>query len=374
MYNEPGRRPITNKLAQQNIQLVFISNKRTQSYDEFVQTLLMSGATGADIILLNNDQLDAYSEYAGSFWFSEDISSLFPYLFFDYLKRTDVTFVPFGIDPLVTFAKQALTENVQSIDRSDIVNNSVSDLDERKIAVQIPILFGLSNLDLQLIKNKKEIYEGYTDILKNVVYQSVNNSQLLDILKSYSNDMLEVKIRDLAKYKRVLGKLIDRDPRCGPHPKLCFMHYGLTNFAFGNLSELDTLKGYFEKSDYVVYNFPISSNMYPVKVWWWIVNKAEYDRLVKTNENGGSLAGTFFQEVISQATNGNHYLWPTLFSAFNAVLANQESDLQRKYVSQYKSKRQVNPIKLQTDQQYEQFVALLNGDYSIEVFLAGLKK
>jgi hypothetical protein len=250
MYNEPGRRPITNKLAQQNIQLVFISNKRTQSYDEFVQTLLMSGATGADIILLNNDQLDAYSEYAGSFWFSEDISSLFPYLFFDYLKRTDVTFVPFGIDPLVTFAKQALTENVQSIDRSDIVNNSVSDLDERKIAVQIPILFGLSNLDLQLIKNKKEIYEGYTDILKNVVYQSVNNSQLLDILKSYSNDMLEVKIRDLAKYKRVLGKLIDRDPRCGPHPKLCFMHYGLTNFAFGNLSELDTLKGYFEKSDY----------------------------------------------------------------------------------------------------------------------------
>lgn len=373
MYNEPWRRPIINKLAQQQIKVQIITNTRTQSYDEFVESLIVSGATGADIILLNNDQLSKYGENAGSFGFSQDISSLFPFLFFEYFKRTDFTFVPFGVDPLVTFAKTPLQDNSQSIDRDQIVNNSVTDLDEKRLAVQIPILFGLSNLDIQLIKNNKEIYEWYTDILKNVVYQSVNRSQLIDILKSYSNDLLEVKIRDLAKYKRVLAKLIERNPKCEPYPKLCFMYYKLTNFAFGYLSEMDILNGYFEKSSYTIYNFPTSSNVYPVRLWWWIVNDAEYDRLIKPSSDGVSLAWVFFQEYITQATNGNHYLRPTLFSAFNVVLANQESDLQWKYVSQYKTKRQVNPIKLDTPSQLEQFVALLQGDYDINVFLAGLR-
>ena len=91
---------------------------------------------------------------------------------------------------------------------------------------------------------------------------------------------------------------------------------------------------------------------------------------MKVDADGVSLAGVFFQEYIAQATNGNHYLRPTLFSAFNAVLATQETDLNRRYVSQYKNKRQTNPISLKTDEQLDQFIALLKGDYDLEVFLA----
>lgn len=82
----------------------------------------------------------------------------------------------------------------------------------------------------------------------------------------------------------------------------------------------------------------------------------------------------FFQEYITQATNGNHYLWPTLFSAFSVVLQNQELDLQWKYIAQYKNKRQVNPIQLNTPQKREQVVALLQGDYGIGPFLASMGK
>jgi len=65
-------------------------------------------------------------------------------------------------------------------------------------------------------------------------------------------------------------------------------------------------------------------------------------------------------------------LRPTIFSAFNEVLEQQSSDLQWKYVTQYKSKWQLNPIVIDTDQRLEQILALLHGDYDIKVFLAGL--
>gem|GEM_PF-3666475 len=51
-------------------------------------------------------------------------------------------------------------------------------------------------------------------------------------------------------------------------------------------------------------------------------------------------------------------------------MTTQETDLNRRYVSQYKNKWQTNPILLKTDEQLEQFVALLKGDYDLEVFLA----
>ncbi len=152
------------------------------------------------------------------------------------------------------------------------------------------------------------------------------------------------------------------------------MYYSLTNFSFGYLSEMDILNGYFEKSNYTIYNFPTSTSIYPVRLRGWVVNDANYDTVIKADADGVSLAGTFFQEYINQATNGNHYLRPTLFSAFNIVLDSQQSDLQWKYISQYQSKRQINPIQLYTDEQYEQFLALLRGEYDINVFLSGISK
>ena len=152
------------------------------------------------------------------------------------------------------------------------------------------------------------------------------------------------------------------------------MYYGLTNFSFWYLSEVDILNGYFEKSDYTIYNFPTSTSIYPVRLRGWVVNKNNYDSTIKPDGDGVSIAWIFFQEYINQATNGNHYLRPTLFSAFNAVLDDQQSDVQRKYISQYQSKRQVNPIQVKTDEQYKQFLALLKGEYDINVFLSGLTK
>ncbi len=372
LYNEPGRRPIINKLAQQSIRLQIITNPWNQNYHDFVIAAFSGGATGVDIVLADNTQLDELAPHAGSFGFSQDISSLFHYIFTDYLKNLDYTFVPFGVDPLVTYAKTPLTDNPQSVGRDDIVNNSVSDIDIKKIQFQIPILFGISSLDISLLKGKKEIYEGYTDILTSVLYQTTNRSELIDLIKQYSSDNLELKIRDFAKYKRMLEKLEERNEKCTTYPKLCFMYYKLTNFSFGYLSDVEIMNQYLGKSDYTIYNFPISSNVYPVKLWGRVVNKGNYDKLVKTDKDGVSLAGVFFQEYITQATNGNHYLRPTLFSAFNGVLANQETDLNRRYVSQYKNKWQLNPIQLKTTEQYDQLVALLKGDYDLSVFFAGL--
>lgn len=376
MVNEAWRRPIINKLRQQSITIRIITNTRDQSYKTFVNTLLSGWNTWADIILVDQDQLEEHSRSIGSFGFSQDLSPLFSYIFFEYFKRTDVTFIPFGVDPMVTFMKKPLENTTtQSIDRDDIVNSIATQEqdDPRKLAVQIPILFGIDSLDIQLIKNHKEAYDGYMDTLKNILFQSSNRSELVEKIRQFSDPRLEdYKLWDYAKYKRVSKTLIERNPKCQLYPKLCFMYYKLTSVSFGYLSEMDIINKYFQQSSYTIYNFPNSSNVYPVKLRWWVVNKSRYNEVIKGGANGVSLAWTFFQEYVNQATNGNHYLWPTLFSAFNSVLDSQESDLQWRYISQFKSKRQVNPITINTKDSFDQLVALLKGEYDLQVFLAGI--
>lgn len=375
LYNESGWRPLLGKLQQQWIKPIIITNTWDQRYEDFANGLFTTGSSWADIILLHNDQLDNLSQYAGSFGFSQDISWLFPYVFFSYLQNKEYTFFPFAIDPLVSFAKNAIEGNVESLDRDDVVNgvSTSTEDDIRKLAVQIPILFWISPLDIQLIKNKKEAFVGYTDVLRNIIYQSSNRSDLIENIKRFSDERLEdYKFRDYAKYKRISTKLTERNAKCWSYPDLCFMFYKLTSFRFGYLSDLDIMEKYFQKSDYRVYNFPNSSSVYPVRLRWWVVNKSKYDTLVRADEDGTSLAWLFFQEYITQSTNGNQFLRPTLFSAFNVVLEQQSSDLQRKYVTQYKKKRQVNPITIDTNQRLEQILALLQGDYDIKVFLASL--
>ena len=56
--------------------------------------------------------------------------------------------------------------------------------------------------------------------------------------------MLEEKIRDFAKYKRLSSKLQEKNPKCKDYPKICFMTYGITNFAFGYLGDVDIANGY----------------------------------------------------------------------------------------------------------------------------------
>jgi hypothetical protein len=60
-----------------------------------------------------------------------------------YLQNKDYTFFPFAIDPLVSFAKNSIEGNVESLDRDDVVNgiSTSTEDDIRKLAVQIPILF-----------------------------------------------------------------------------------------------------------------------------------------------------------------------------------------------------------------------------------------
>lgn len=66
-YNEPGWRPIINKLAQQNIKLQIITNSWDKPYPQFTEELLKDGGTGADIILMDDQSLDKYKDSLGSF-------------------------------------------------------------------------------------------------------------------------------------------------------------------------------------------------------------------------------------------------------------------------------------------------------------------
>lgn len=190
----------------------------------------------------------------------------------------------------------------------------------------IPILFGLSKYDIALLKDEKEVYPWFTDILSNVIYQSKFRWEILDIIKWYSATELQFKLWDFVQFKKNLSAI---DPACQTLLKLCFMKAWFANFAFWYMSELENFKLIWG-SNYSIYNFPTNTNSYPVKLRGFSINKANYDKIIRSG-----IASDFFQEYLDQATQWNNYLRPTIYSSFNNVIEQQKNDLQLTYLSYF---------------------------------------
>ena len=124
LYNYNGWRTIINRLAQKNIILKIITNTPEQDYFTYISDKLSSG-DNVDIFLVDNFHIKEYENSISNFGFSQDISALFHYVFYDYIK-TNQNFVPFGVDPMVTFSRNPITSNPNKIERDDIINNSMN--------------------------------------------------------------------------------------------------------------------------------------------------------------------------------------------------------------------------------------------------------
>lgn len=359
LYNYNGWRTIINRLAQKNIILKIITNTPEQDYFTYISDKLSSG-DNVDIFLVDNFHIKEYENSISNFGFSQDISALFHYVFYDYIK-TNQNFVPFGVDPMVTFSRNPITSNPNKIERDDIINNSMNWLDGTWASQTIPILFGLSKYDIALLKDDKEVYPWFTDILSNVIYQSKFRWEILDIIKWYSATELEVKLWDFVQFKKNLSAI---DPTCQTLLKLCFMKAWFANFTFWYMSELENFKLIWW-SDYGIYNFPTNTNSYPVKLWWFAINKANYDKIITSN-----VASSFFQEYLDQATQWNTYLRPTIYSSFNNIIEQQKNDLQWSYLSYFINRWSINPITLEDNQMYDQMVEVVDGKRDIQEFVS----
>lgn len=360
LYNYNGWKTIINRLAQKDIILKIITNTSDQDYYDYLSGKLASTGNQVDIFLIDNTHIKDFEKNISNFSFSQDISALFHYVFYDYISHNQ-NFVPFGVDPMVTFSRNIITSNPNKIERDDIINNSIIGTDGTGSKDIIPILFGLSKYDMTLLNDKKEVYDGFTDILSNVIYQSKFRWEILDIIKWYSATSLEIKLRDFVKFKKNLSLL---DEGCAGMIKLCFMKAWLTNFAFGYMSEYENYK-LLGGSDYRMYNFPVNTNLYPVKLWWFSINKANYDRIIRSG-----VASEFFQEYLDQAAQGNAYLRPSIYSSFNNVIETQKNDLQLIYLSYFITKRGINPIIYKDSQTYNDMVAVADGKKNIEEFVS----
>ncbi len=359
LYNYNGWRPIINHLAQKWIVLKIITNIPEQDYYTYLSGVF-STWDNVDIFLIDNFHIKEYQDNIATFWFSQDISALFHYVFFDYIKSNQ-SFMPFGVDPMVTFSRYPIASNPNKIERDDIINNSMKWLDNTWSDQTIPIFFGLSKYDIALMKDHKESYPWFVDILSNVIYQSKFRWEILDIIKWYSAVELQVKLWDFVQFKKNLSSI---DPTCQLLMKLCFMKAWFVNFALWYMSELENFKLIWG-SDYNMYNFPTNTNSYPVRLRGFSINKANYDKIIRSG-----IASSFFQEYLDQAAQWNIYLRPSIYSSFNNIIQKQKDNLQTSYLSYFVNERSVNPIDLKDKQTYDQMAEVVEWKRDIKEFVS----
>jgi hypothetical protein len=56
--------------------------------------------------MIPTEWINSFKDDAYKFSFSTDISSKFNYLFYDYINAEDYTYIPYAIDPYVTYVKK----------------------------------------------------------------------------------------------------------------------------------------------------------------------------------------------------------------------------------------------------------------------------
>lgn len=100
--------------------------------------------------------------------------------------------------------------------------------------------------------------------------------------------------RDYVAFVQLIKKIQKRNQYCEVYPDTCLFAYKFANIKFGYLSDLIIWDKYFSDSnrtlgDVDIVNFPLSSKVYKVRGWAFVVN---------THSNADGAVQAFFEEYL----------------------------------------------------------------------------
>lgn len=315
-------------LKDKKIKVNYVKFKDMNTYQNEL-ILQLAKSNDVDVILIPTDWLDTFKDNWYKLNFSKDISPLFNYIFYDYIKHKDYTFIPYGIDPMVTYVADDSFIKNDTISLQDLKNIIyISDETQSSKKYYFKSLFGISSYDILFMKNNKEVYFNYTLILQQIVVQSI--LQKTDVYINFflwlsKND--QYKYRDSRKLEKVVKQLTKKYQDCSLYPNLCVLARWYWNISFGFLSDMDIYEAYYAKiaKNWVklkYYNFPIANTNYPARWWGFLINKKSKNLVEVSN---------FINEYMTTGLKWNSSIWYNLLSPFNNILSTQKLD--KKYSS-----------------------------------------
>ncbi len=290
------------------IKVNFQTIEDMEKYKKIYLKYLLSWSSSFDLFIIPSDWIDlSLNNSFYKFIFKDDVQSFFV----DFTKNIvnwDFTFIPVLLDPIVFLSKKNIKTDWKILTYQNLFSYFSS---YKKISkLDIPILRSEDDVFLRFKENWKDVFFNYSSLYKNIILQKkISNSK--DFIKKI--DLLwttwSLKLR-YSQYRFLLSKVQWQNQHCKYFPWICLMKYWFVKSKFWYLSDLSIFKKYFDtkKFEWVIYNFPILSDIYNVRVWWFVVNKNIWTKKIYVKN--------FLQEYISEWIDGTINSWNILISPF----------------------------------------------------------
>jgi hypothetical protein len=97
------------------------------------------------------------------------LSPYFHYIFASYINQKEVSFVPYAIDPLVTYVASSTNLSAKQLHMSDIFSYMM--LWKKDKQSSVPFLFGVGKNDIRLLEKNRESFPNYFSFMYHLIYQ-----------------------------------------------------------------------------------------------------------------------------------------------------------------------------------------------------------
>lgn len=347
---------------------ILVKYKTVSTLSEYKKILSLSWyyTWKIDLYLIPSDRLESFS------WkkinLGEDIRPYFHHVFSDYMSQ-NTTFVPYIIDPLVTFLYSKAIYQKNLIDVKSLFSYIVSWKQTKKSS--IPLLFGAGKDDIGLMNKWVESFPDYFSFWYNIIFQlkKGNNVDSLKSLLDTVNFNSDYK-RNLLAFKKLVINISKRNPLCKTYPSMCIFSYRYADIAFGFVSDqilINQFTGWWIWLENVLlYNFPTTSDIYKVR-WWWFVASAGSKNMTQIDY--------FLKMYIRSSVLNSLPLWENSLSSFNNIFQIQKIQERYENILRYEPNFSLIYGKINDQEDFVKktnLTDLLAWKTKAEVFLGGL--
>lgn len=347
---------------------IVVKYKKIANISEYKKILSSGNAYTwkVDIYLLPSDRLQSFSWKKINLW--ENIKPYFHYIFADYIDK-ETSFIPYSIDPLVTFLNKNSNYQESSIDFKSLFSYIISR--KKSKSLSIPFLFGAGENDFKLLEKNQESFSDYFTFWYNLMYQfkKWNSLAWLQTFLDTINFNSDYK-RDLLEFKKLNITISKRNPNCKIYSSMCAFSYRFVDIAFGFLSDQNIIKDFtgwgIWLDNVLIYNFPISSDIYKVRGRWFVAN---------SDSKNNSQINYFLKMYIKSSVLNSLPLRENSLSAFNNIFQIQKIQQRYQNILSYEQKFSLMYSDINLQENFikkTNLINLLNGGYKSDLFLNNL--
>ena len=255
----------------------------------------------ADLALIPYDWMEYINP--DTFAFQKDIDTDFDKMVSSVINNSDISFLPFAVDPMIMYT---LTGNEILTNFSDMLD-FVYDYRIPIKSLAFPVFFWVTPEDY----DNEWFVREYQDIVRYALMHYFTTYRDANSLEKWLETNLPSKNYKVSTLNTIMKNISDQN--CNNFPSICMQLNNYVTIRFWFLSDKDIVNQYFQqkKSEFneISKSFPpFSSIESPFRLWWWIIPSTVED------ENTLNWVYIFLAQYMKK--HSSYKLWSSTISAF----------------------------------------------------------